>query len=659
MKTNFAKKLSLLHFAMLLPLLASAEKVQIDGIWYNLVEKAKIAEVTNGRGCVGNITIPSTITNEGIEYRVISINANAFVQCSDITSLYISEGITKIGDDAFRQCFSLDSIFIPESVTEIGNCAFQYCEKLKTINIPIGVTAIGYSTFEGCKNLTSIAIPDGIESIGSRAFKGCANLTSIVIPQNVKSIGQFAFSDCEMITSIVIPEGVSTIRQGTFENCINLTSITIPTSVTSIESLAFNECKYIENIYIGSLESWLNIQYADIYTSHPNISGYIDFQCNINLYLNGELLKDVVIPSTITSIPDYAFYYCHSITSITINENVSSIGEKAFNSCNSITIIVLPRSLGNIGEYAFAGCENMTEVFCHAPNIPSTSSGVFGGSYPEYATLYVPANAIEKYRTTSPWSDFGKFETLEVMVEEINLNHTSSTLVEGESLSLTITVIPDDATDGSVIWNSSDSSVATVDNTGKVTAIAPGTATITATANDGSGVSASCEVTVKEKLLGKCDTPKIGYTDGRIVLTCETEGAKVITTITDGNDSIFEALEFNYIPTQTFTAYASKKKYEDSDKVTLTICWVPCTEEHEEDDADGILTIPSKPVLIQCQGGVITVSGLAEGTEVAVYTTSGTLVATATAEGDTTQIAVPTGQVYIVKVADTVVKIGM
>ena len=207
--------------------------------------------------------------------------------------------------------------------------------------------------------------------------------------------------------------------------------------------------------------------------------------------------------------------------------------------------------------------------------MPSTNTDAFDGSYIEYATLHVPASAVNEYKNTAPWSSFGTIKTIENVTLE------------------------------------------------------------------------------------KCATPTISYKDGKVVLTCETEGAKVITTVANGDDEIFEVFDFELIPTYTITAYATKEHYENSDPVSLTICWVPCTEEHEKDDADGILTIPSKPVLIQCQGGVITVSGLTDGTEVAVYTTSGTLVATATAEGDTTHLTVPTGQVYIVKIADTVVKIGM
>ena len=408
---------------------------------------------------------------------------------------------------------------------------------------------------------------------------------------------------------------MTSIGEEAFNDCSSLTTVTIPESVTSIKNYTFYGC-----------------------------SG----------------LNSITIPKSVTSIGDRAFYDCSSLESITIPEGVTSIGGYAFRNCSSLATIVLPGSIRYIYSEAFANCPELLDVYCYAESVYSTGKDAFNNSYTEYATLHVPASTINNYKTKAPWSNFGSFETLEVLVKGIILNHSSNTLIEGESLSLTATVIPDDATDDSVIWSSSNPSVATVDNTGKVTAIEPGTTTITATANDGSGVSASCEVTVKEKLLGKCATPTISYVDGKVVLTCKTEGAKVITTITDGNDRIFEALEFNYIPTQTFTAYASKKKYEDSDKVTLTICWVPCTEKHESEDT-GFLTIPAKPVFINTQGGTITLSGLAEGSEVAVVTTGGTAVATATATNGTATLTTnhTAGSIAIVKIGNYSIKVAI
>ena len=153
-------------------------------------------------------------------------------------------------------------------------------------------------------------------------------------------------------------------------------------------------------------------------------------------------------------------------------------------------------------------------------------------------------------------------------------------------------------------------------------------------------------------------TPIISYTEGQVMLTCDTEEARIITTVTNGDDEVHEEKEFALTPTYTITAYATKENYEDSDVATLTLCWIPCTEEHES-EADGILTIPSQPVLISTQGGTITLNGLAAGTEVTVYSSAGAQLATATAESGTTTIttSLTAGAVAIVKIGGNSIKV--
>ena len=122
----------------------------------------------------------------------------------------------------------------------------------------------------------------------------------------------------------------------------------------------------------------------------------------------------------------------------------------------------------------------------------------------------------------------------------------------------------------------------------------------------------------------------------------------------------YEEAELDLIPTYTITAYATKEQYEDSDVATLTLCWLPCTEEHESEE-DGILTIPSKAVLISTQGGTITVSGLAAGTEVVAYNTAGTQLAAATATDGTATLAtsLEAGNIAIVKIGEHSIKVAI
>ena len=147
-----------------------------------------------------------------------------------------------------------------------------------------------------------------------------------------------------------------------------------------------------------------------------------------------------------------------------------------------------------------------------------------------------------------------------------------------------------------------------------------------------------------------------GYNKG---IVKGTDKAKIRSITTEDCAGEREEGVFNIIPNYTITAYATKEHYENSDAVTLTLCWIPCTEEHEENN--GILTIPSKPVLISTQGGTITVSGLAAGTAVAAYSTAGTQLATATATDGTATLAtnLEAGNIAIIKMGDYSIRIAI
>ena len=155
---------------------ASAYDVEVDGIYYNLIPKGNIAEVTKGDknySYSGDITIPSSIKVNDTEYSVTSIENSAFYKCGGLTSITIPNSVTSIGEYTFEGCSGLTSITIPNSVTSIGSCAFYGCSSLTSITIPSSVTSIGSCAFCGCSSLTSITIPNSVTSIGEGTFLLC------------------------------------------------------------------------------------------------------------------------------------------------------------------------------------------------------------------------------------------------------------------------------------------------------------------------------------------------------------------------------------------------------------------------------------------------------------------------------------------------------
>ena len=378
-----------------------------------------------------SITIPDSVT---------SIDGRAFEDCKSLTSITIPNSVTRIGDFAFEGCKKLTQInvdtantkfssvngvlfsknkailrrypegkadtsyAIPNSVTRIDDLAFSDCRSLTSITIPDGVTSIDDSAFYGCSSLTSVTIPSSVTSIGSAVFSGCDKLTQInvdtantvyssengvlfdknktklirypegkadasyAIPNSVTSIGDWAFENCSSLTSVTIPNSVTSIDWWAFADCSSLTSITIPDSVTSIGDRAFFNCDSLASVYISDIASWCGIAFDDS-DSNPLGSG-------ASLYLNGKLVTDLVIPAGVTSIGDYAFYGCSSLTRITIPDSVTSIGRYAFSGCSSLTSVTIPNSVTSIGWRAFWYCSSLTSI-----TIPNSVTSIGGEAF--------------------------------------------------------------------------------------------------------------------------------------------------------------------------------------------------------------------------------------------------------------------------------------
>ena len=335
-------------FALLIAPLSSAS-TKIGDLYYNLNSENKTAEVTyydrsseyNKYYVSGTVVIPEKIVYRDIEYSVTEIGEKAFFYCSDLTSVEIPNSVTSIGSEAFYRS-GLTSIDIPNSVTSIGEEAFSRCPALTSLEIGNSVTSIGEEAFYNCYRLTSVIIPNSVISIGKSAFKYCYGLTSVEIGNSVTSIGEEAFHDCTdltrveisdleawckinflipylfsklyssnplycahhlylngvEVTDLVIPDSVTEIGNYVFAGCSGLTSVEIPNSVTSIGEDAFYDCTGLTKVEISDLEAWCKINFP----SSANPLYYAK-----HLYLNGEEVKDLVIPASVTSIGNRAF----------------------------------------------------------------------------------------------------------------------------------------------------------------------------------------------------------------------------------------------------------------------------------------------------------------------------------------------------------------
>ena len=241
------------------------------------------------------------------------------------------------------------------------------------------------------------------------------------------TIGKSAFYECDNLISVTIPDSVTTIGDEAFSYCSSLTSVTIPDSVTTIGVEAFEDCSSLTSVYISDISAWCNISFTN-WASNPLIYA--------NLYLNNELVTDLTIPDSVTTIGDYAFCGCWSLTSVTIPDSVTKIGDYAFNNCTcltsvtipdsvteigygafedcrSLTTVTIPDSVTTIGEWAFGGCTSLTSVYCEATTPPSLGVYVFMCWDPDSecycyicCNIYVPMESVNKYKSAEGWGEY-------------------------------------------------------------------------------------------------------------------------------------------------------------------------------------------------------------------------------------------------------------
>ena len=250
--------------------------------------------------------------------------------------------------------------------------------------------------------IKTIEIADGITSIGNRAFHSCSGMTSVTIPNSVTSIGEYSFYGCKGLTSIFIPNSVNSIKFDAFGNCSGLTSITIPNSVTSIGTAAFHGCYFEKQNFINN--SSLNAEDNNYW-----FANFVDSRDNGFAIKDGVLIKyfgnetSVTIPNSVTSIGNYAFQNCSSLSSVTIPNSVTSIENGAFHSCSSLTSVKIPNSVTSIGS-AFSYCSNLISI--EIPNsVTSIENYAFEGTawYDNQPDDLIYAGKVAyKYKGTMP-----------------------------------------------------------------------------------------------------------------------------------------------------------------------------------------------------------------------------------------------------------------
>ena len=346
-----------------------ANAVTITGLHLTYSTSGTNATVTRCKiSASGSLSIPRTVSKDGITYTVTMIQGMAFRGCNRLTSITIPDSVTSIGSDAFRDCSSLTSITIPDSVTNIGQYVFSGCDSLTSITIPDSLTIIGNGAFSG-SGLTSIDVDSGNTAYSS--------IDGVLFNKTQTELKRYPRGKSG---AYIIPSSVTSIEREAFSSCSSLTEVTIPDSVTSIGDSAFDRCSGLTSI---------NVDINNANYSSVNGVWFNKNQTTLIQYPEGKTSTSYTIPNSVTSIRSGAFQNCSSLIEVTIPDSVTSIGNSAFEYCSSLTSITIGNSVTRIGNYAFYYCSSLNNVYFYNDIQNNTSSSYIG-----YSAFYNNASTV-------------------------------------------------------------------------------------------------------------------------------------------------------------------------------------------------------------------------------------------------------------------------
>lgn len=283
-----------------------------------------------------------------------------------------------------------------------------------------------------------------VTTIANNAFRAYSSLKSVTLPYTLTSIGQYAFAQVP-ISTIDIPGSVTLIDKCAFESS-GLVSVTIPAGVSEVSDQCFHSCKQLKSVYIPSL-----------------LSSKLDSNDRERRYIRAS----------------------------------------AFSSCSALEEVTLPANLTNLSLNSFYGCSAL-KVINSFPAVPPTASNAMNSynpfsGVPSTCVVNVPAGSAAAYMAIPEWAVLTISEgTLPSVtaVSSLTVSPATVNMEVGQSGTVMATVAPSNATDPTIVWQTSAPNVAVVNQSGTVTALANGKATITASTIDGSDIVKTIDVTV-------------------------------------------------------------------------------------------------------------------------------------------------------------------
>ena len=456
----------------IITLMGHAEVFDVDGLWYEttsettvsfIVEPSGGGSFTSKKSYQGDIIIPKTVDHNGVTYTVTAVKATTFNDSPYLISVSIPSTVISLGTAPFMDCPRLETIMVAtenpafvvadgllynhdmsmliacpaarttevtvaNGATTICRSAFDWCSLVRTIVLPSGVTEIGPRAFYSCNKLTSIVFPDGITLLPDSVMFNCRSLEQVIFPTSLTSIGYKSFYQCDKIKKLELPNSLQTIGDQTFSLCSNITSVSLPIGLKKIGYRAFENCSKLGKITIPSSVEIIatqvfvgcnNLHSIEVDESNEKYSSkdgvLFNKEKTILLCCPSSKMGDYEVPSTVTTIGEYGFYYCRLLDKISLPLSLTKLETGAFRLCNQLRTIILPPYLTTLSEGVFNSCNALNALVCYAPQIPQTISESFTNdnfSVP----LYVPAQMLENYKSTNEWA---KFETILPITKDV------------------------------------------------------------------------------------------------------------------------------------------------------------------------------------------------------------------------------------------------
>lgn len=471
----------------------SNDNLYVNGLYFKLDTEALQATVVNGDySSLTNANIPECISSNDILYEVVGIEECCFKNCESLKELTIPKTLKTIDNESFNGCTGLKKIIIEDGNDVLsmgyntyhsegwGKGLFADCPleelylgrnldyrsyssydsqwgfspfantPLSKVSIGDKVTTISRQCFRNTKS-SKIVLPNSVKFIADMAFMLCENLSEVQMSDNIETIGGWCFYGCAF-EDFSIPSKVKYIGANAFAMCKKLKSIVIPKSVTIIgdggvgfySGCTFSDCSSLQEIIFE--ESDKPIIYCNYYQELWNVkSVFLGRQIEFNngsenprntdsssrsLFRN---VNKVIFGKNFTEIPDYFFWYCSELETITLPNTITSIGSDAFENCSKLMgirlpnhlneiktntfsccydlkEITIPTSVSEISSTAFWGCNSLASVICLNPTPFSLNQYVFQGLDKSAMTLYVPINSVTDYQNANIWKQFGNIE---------------------------------------------------------------------------------------------------------------------------------------------------------------------------------------------------------------------------------------------------------